>query len=54
VALEGAARGHRNLKAPPLFKQPKRVFITYELPRIAIGKVQKSELRDRYANAFVG
>lgn len=36
------------------FKQPKRVFITSELPRNAMGKVQKKELRDRYANIFVG
>lgn len=36
------------------FKQPKRVFVTTELPRNAMGKVQKKELRDRYADAFVG
>ena len=36
------------------FKQPKRVFLTSELPRNAMGKVQKKELRDRYANIFVG
>jgi malonyl-CoA/methylmalonyl-CoA synthetase len=36
------------------FKQPKRIFITNELPRNAMGKIQKKELRDQYANAFAG
>ena len=36
------------------FKQPKRVFITTELPRNAMGKVQKKDLRDQYGNTFVG
>jgi malonyl-CoA/methylmalonyl-CoA synthetase len=36
------------------FKQPKRIFITNELPRNAMGKVQKKELRDKYANALAG
>ena len=34
------------------FKQPKRVFLVEELPRNAMGKVQKNLLRDRYKNAF--
>jgi malonyl-CoA/methylmalonyl-CoA synthetase len=31
------------------FKMPKRVFVVDELPRNAMGKVQKNILRDRYA-----
>jgi malonyl-CoA/methylmalonyl-CoA synthetase len=35
------------------FKQPKRIFFTPDLPRNAMGKVQKSVLRDTYAQAFL-
>jgi len=34
------------------FKCPKRVFIVDELPRNAMGKVQKAELRARYGQIF--
>lgn len=34
------------------FKCPKRVFVADELPRNAMGKVQKNLLRQRYADAF--
>ena len=34
------------------FKQPKRVFVVEDLPRNAMGKVQKTELRARYGGAF--
>jgi malonyl-CoA/methylmalonyl-CoA synthetase len=34
------------------YKLPKRVFIADELPRNAMGKVQKKALRDRHADAF--
>ncbi|MDA7946751.1 MAG: malonyl-CoA synthase [Hyphomicrobiaceae bacterium] len=34
------------------FKQPKRVAFVDALPRNAMGKVQKNELRDRYAETF--
>jgi malonyl-CoA/methylmalonyl-CoA synthetase len=34
------------------FKVPKRVFFVDELPRNAMGKVQKNQLRDRYAATF--
>jgi malonyl-CoA/methylmalonyl-CoA synthetase len=34
------------------FKQPKRVFFVADLPRNAMGKVQKNELRTRYADTF--
>ncbi len=34
------------------FKVPKRIFIVDELPRNAMGKVQKAELRERFEGAF--
>jgi malonyl-CoA/methylmalonyl-CoA synthetase len=34
------------------FKQPKRVFFVPELPRNAMGKVQKSVLRETYADTY--
>jgi malonyl-CoA/methylmalonyl-CoA synthetase len=34
------------------FKLPKRVFIVADLPRNSMGKVQKAELRKRYAECF--
>ena len=34
------------------FKQPKRVFIATELPRNAMGKVQKRDLREQHAKTF--
>ena len=34
------------------FKQPKRVINIGELPRNAMGKVQKNELRERFADLF--
>ena len=34
------------------FKTPKRIFIVDSLPRNTMGKVQKAELRKRYAGAF--
>jgi len=34
------------------FKVPKRAFVVHELPRNTMGKVQKNELRDRYADAL--
>jgi malonyl-CoA/methylmalonyl-CoA synthetase len=34
------------------FKQPKRVFFVEELPRNAMGKVQKNVLRETYARIF--
>jgi malonyl-CoA/methylmalonyl-CoA synthetase len=35
------------------FKVPKRVFVVAELPRNAMGKVQKNLLRDQYKTLFV-
>jgi malonyl-CoA/methylmalonyl-CoA synthetase len=34
------------------YKQPKRVIFTEELPRNVMGKVQKAELRSRYADLY--
>ena len=34
------------------FKQPKRVYIVDELPRNAMGKVQKAQLREIYKDSF--
>jgi malonyl-CoA/methylmalonyl-CoA synthetase len=34
------------------YKQPKRVLFVPELPRNAMGKVQKKLLRERYADLF--
>jgi len=34
------------------FKVPKRIWVVEELPRNAMGKVQKNLLRERYAAAF--
>jgi malonyl-CoA/methylmalonyl-CoA synthetase len=41
-------------KALANYKAPKRVFFVDELPRNAMGKVQKNALRDRYAATFTG
>ena len=34
------------------FKAPKRIYFVEDLPRNAMGKVQKNLLRQRYADAF--
>ena len=34
------------------FKVPKALFVIAELPRNAMGKVQKNLLRERYGNRF--
>jgi len=34
------------------FKQPKKVFVTTELPRNAMGKVQKKDLRAQHSKTF--
>ena len=34
------------------FKVPKAIFVVAELPRNAMGKVQKNLLRERYARSF--
>jgi len=35
------------------FKQPKAMFVAGELPRNAMGKVQKAALRDKHRNTFM-
>ena len=35
------------------FKVPKAIFVVDELPRNAMGKVQKNQLRERYASTFL-
>src|SRR5690606_6477947 len=34
------------------YKQPRRVFFIDSLPRNVMGKVQKNQLRDRYADIY--
>ncbi len=36
------------------YKLPKRIFVTDTLPRNAMGKVQKKDLREQYAGTFSG
>jgi malonyl-CoA/methylmalonyl-CoA synthetase len=36
------------------YKVPKRVFFVDELPRNAMGKVQKNVLRESYGSSFSG
>jgi malonyl-CoA/methylmalonyl-CoA synthetase len=36
------------------FKRPKRIIIAGDLPRNAMGKVQKAELRSVYKTSFTG
>ncbi|WP_411286300.1 AMP-binding protein, partial [Phenylobacterium sp.] len=45
------AQARRTLAA---YKTPKRVIFVDDLPRNAMGKVQKNLLRDRYADLFAG
>ena len=49
AALVAALKGHI-----ANFKVPKQVFVVKELPRNAMGKVQKKELRELHAGLFVG
>ena len=55
-AGRGAARGRRSSpswrKQLAKFKVPKRIIVVEELPRNAMGKVQKAELRRIYGNSF--
>ena len=57
VAEAGAALSEAGIVASlkdklARFKQPKHVFVVDALPRNAMGKVQKKELRERYAGVF--
>jgi len=35
------------------FKQPRRILFVPELPRNAMGKIQKKQLREAYGHLFV-
>ena len=57
VTVSGAAASENEViadvaKRLARFKVPQRIFIVGELPRNAMGKVQKSELRRRYEAVF--
>lgn len=57
VARPGATLSEADIQAHlanrlARFKQPKRVFFVPDLPRNTMGKVQKNELRTRYADTF--
>ncbi|MEM7496957.1 MAG: malonyl-CoA synthase [Pseudomonadota bacterium] len=57
VAEEGAEREAEAVMAPlkervAKFKQPKRIVFVDALPRNAMGKVQKKDLREAYADMF--
>jgi malonyl-CoA/methylmalonyl-CoA synthetase len=60
VALEpGASLGEDEVRAAlaaelAKFKQPKRVFFVPTLPRNAMGKIQKVDLRADYRDAYAG
>ena len=49
------ARGVLEAAADQLaaFKRPKVILFTKELPRNAMGKVQKNQLRDTHKNLFI-
>jgi malonyl-CoA/methylmalonyl-CoA synthetase len=54
---DGAELGENDIVSPlsgqlAKFKQPKKVFFVDALPRNAMGKVQKKELREQYADTF--
>ncbi len=53
ASLDEAAmlRGARRTGSPR-YKAPKRVFFVEELPRNAMGKVQKAALREAYKGAY--
>jgi malonyl-CoA/methylmalonyl-CoA synthetase len=54
VVLEEAALREALRERLAAFKIPKRVLVMPELPRNAMGKVQKAELRKVYAGLFAG
>jgi malonyl-CoA/methylmalonyl-CoA synthetase len=54
VALQGEALRGALRDRLAAFKIPKRILIVTDLPRNAMGKVQKAELRKTYAGLFTG
>ncbi len=53
AALSAEAIGERLADELANYKLPKRIYFVDELPRNAMGKVQKNVLRERYREAFV-
>ncbi|MEE8544198.1 MAG: malonyl-CoA synthase [Alphaproteobacteria bacterium] len=53
AALSAEAIGERLADELANYKLPKRIYFVDELPRTAMGKVQKNVLRERYREAFV-
>lgn len=52
-SLEPSAIGDALKAQLAAFKRPKKIVIVDELPRNAMGKVQKAELRNHYQDAFI-
>jgi malonyl-CoA/methylmalonyl-CoA synthetase len=52
ATVEGAAVAAQLRTQIANFKIPKQVFVVPELPRNAMGKVQKNLLRDQYRTLF--
>jgi malonyl-CoA/methylmalonyl-CoA synthetase len=54
AALDGAARGAEVKTRIANFKVPKAVFVVHDLPRNAMGKVQKNLIREQHQALFTG
>ena len=54
AALDGDAMIGQLKSRIANFKVPKRLFVVAELPRNAMGKVQKNLLREQHKGLFVG
>jgi malonyl-CoA/methylmalonyl-CoA synthetase len=54
ASLDAASIQNALAKKLAKFKLPKQVIFTHDLPRNAIGKVQKRLLREQFGNAFFG
>jgi malonyl-CoA/methylmalonyl-CoA synthetase len=54
AALDGATIGTELKAQIANFKVPKAVFVVEDLPRNAMGKVQKNLLREQYKTLFTG
>jgi malonyl-CoA/methylmalonyl-CoA synthetase len=50
AALDGAAIGAELKSKIANFKVPKAVFVVDDLPRNAMGKIQKAVLRERFSD----
>jgi len=54
AALDGAALGAELKIRIANFKVPKAVFVVHDLPRNAMGKVQKNLIREQHQALFTG